>query len=136
MALVVERGNGALSPAAVASTMGPATMKTTAPLRHVSLRTFWVLLRAWAACAAAYLLGIVLIATVAESLTMSGASVAAYVLVAAEVAVTLCAVVWTHIRLAALLQPLARWFWVLVFALLQSGMCGIAAITTLLALNR
>jgi hypothetical protein len=31
---------------------------------------------------------------------------------------------------------LARWFCVLAFALLQLGTCGIAAITTLLALNR
>lgn len=111
-------------------------MNTATPSRHILLRTFWVLLRAWGACVASYLLGIVLIATVVESLTLSGASVAAYVLVAAEVAVTLAAIAWTHVRLADLLQPLARWFWVLTFALLQLGTCGIAAITTLLALNR
>lgn len=111
-------------------------MNIAIPPRHIPLRTFWVLLRAWGACVASYLLGIVLIATVVESLTLSGASVAAYVLVAVEVVVTLAAIAWTHVRLAGLLQPLARWFWVLAFALLQLGTCGIAAITTLLALNR
>ncbi|MFZ2307960.1 MAG: hypothetical protein WAW34_11590 [Rhodoferax sp.] len=111
-------------------------MNTTAPIRHILLRAFWILLRAWGACVASYLLGIVLIATVVESLTLSGASVAAYVLVAVEVVVTLAAIAWTHARLVGLLQPLARWFCVLAFALLQLGTCGIAAITTLLALNR
>lgn len=110
--------------------------KTTTALHQIVLGTLWVLVRAWGACLAAYLLGIVLIASVSESLTLSGASVAAYVLVAAEVVVTFAAIAWTHVRLTLLLLPLARWVWVVAFALMQLAMCGIAAITTLLALNR
>lgn len=112
--------------------MSPATIQ---PI-PILLRTVWVLLRAWGACAAAYLLGIILIASVAESLPTSAASASAIGLVAAEVVVTFAAIAWVRTRLTPLLQPLARWFWVVAFALVQLGTCGIAVITTLLALNR
>jgi hypothetical protein len=102
----------------------------------ILLRVLWVLLRAWGACVLAYLLGIVLIASVAEGLTTASASVLAMVLVAAEVVVTLVALVWTYLSLQALVPPAACWLGVLVFSGVQLATCGIAVITTLLALNR
>lgn len=106
------------------------------PLRHALLRTLWIFLWAWVACVASYLLGIVLTTIVAESMPSSAAAVVAFVLVAGEVLVTFLSIAWTNTRLAEVLQPAARWFWVVAFAVLQLGTCGIAAITTLLALNR
>ena len=106
------------------------------PSFPILLRTVWVLLRAWGACAASYLLGIILIASVAEGLTLSVASALAVILVAAEVVVTFAAIAWARKGLTPLLQPVARWFWLVAFALVQWGTCGIAVITTLLALNR
>lgn len=85
---------------------------------------------------ASYLLGLALTVTVVDSLPPSVATVATFVLVAGEVLVTFLAVAGVHTRLAGVLQPAARWFWVVAFGLLQLGTCAIAAITTLLALNR
>lgn len=112
--------------------MNPASPAPT----PIVLRVLWVLLRAWGACMLAYLLGIVLVASVAEGLTMATASVLAVVLVAAEVVVTLAALVWTYWSLQALVQPAACWLWGVAFSVVQLATCGIAVITTLLALNR
>lgn len=103
---------------------------------HPLPRTLGTLLWAWVACTLVYLLGIVLAATVAESMPTMLASGVALVLVALQVAVTLAAIVWVHRRLVGTLAPAWRWPCVVTFALLQLGTCGIAGITALLALNR
>lgn len=103
---------------------------------RVVLRTLWILLWAWVACMASYLLGLALTVTVVESMPTTVATVATFVLVAGEVLATFLAIGWAHTRLGEVLQPAARWFWVVLFALLQLGICGIAVLTTLLALNR
>lgn len=114
-----------------------AAASTPSPTRHARplLRTVGTLLWAWVACALAYLLGIVLAATVADSMPPMMATGVALVLVALQAGATFAAVVWVHKRLLDTLATGWRWTWVVAFAVLQMGTCGIAAITALLALN-
>lgn len=106
------------------------------PSKSPVLGTIWLFVYSWAACVLAYMLGIVITTALVDTLSTSIATTAAFVLVAAEIFATCAAIVWVHARSATALQPLPRYVCVIAFAVLQLGTCAIAAITTLLALNR